>query len=47
MWKHDAKDNEVMVLHTLVVDPLERSGIVKKCAVGEYPKSWIGRSQAA
>ena len=22
-------------------------GIVKKCAVGEYPKSWIGRSQAA
>ena len=23
------------------------SGIVKKCAVGEYPKSWIGRSQAA
>ena len=24
-----------------------QSGIVKKCAVGEYPKSWIGRSQAA
>ena len=23
------------------------NGIVKKCAVGEYPKSWIGRSQAA
>ena len=23
------------------------SGIVKKCAVKEYPKSWIGRSQAA
>ena len=23
------------------------SGIVKKCAVGEYPKSRIGRSQAA
>ena len=23
------------------------TGIVKKCAVGEYPKSWIGRSQAA
>ena len=22
-------------------------GIVKKCAVREYPKSWIGRSQAA
>ena len=22
-------------------------GIVKKCTVGEYPKSWIGRSQAA
>lgn len=22
-------------------------GIVKKCAVGEYPKSWIDRSQAA
>ena len=22
-------------------------GIVKKCAVGEYPKSWIGRYQAA
>ena len=22
-------------------------GIVKKCAVGEYPKSWIGRIQAA
>ena len=29
--------------------PLSASeyGIVKKCAVGEYPKSWIGRSQAA
>ena len=26
---------------------LSLSGIVKKCAVGEYPKSWIGRSQAA
>ena len=25
----------------------ETIGIVKKCAVGEYPKSWIGRSQAA
>ena len=24
-----------------------RSGIVKKCAVGEYPKSWIVRYQAA
>lgn len=24
-----------------------QTGIVKKCAVGEYPKSWIGRSQAA
>jgi len=23
------------------------SGIVKKCAVIEYPKSWIGRYQAA
>ena len=22
-------------------------GIVKKCAVGEYPKSWIGMDQAA
>lgn len=22
-------------------------GIVKKCAVGEYPKSWMGRIQAA
>jgi len=25
----------------------EFRGIVKKCAVGEYPKSRIGRSQAA
>jgi hypothetical protein len=25
----------------------ECDGIVKKCAVGEYPKSWIGRYQAA
>ena len=24
-----------------------RSGIVKECAVREYPKSWIGRYQAA
>ena len=43
----------------IVLDKIERhyvtlgsglltlSGIVKKCAVGEYPKSWIGRSQAA
>ena len=26
---------------------IDEYGIVKKCAVGEYPKSWIGRSQAA
>ena len=25
----------------------KKFGIVKKCAVREYPKSWIGRSQAA
>ncbi len=24
-----------------------KNGLVKKCAVGEYPKSWIGRYQAA
>ena len=24
-----------------------RSGLVKKCAVIKYPKSWIGRYQAA
>jgi len=30
------------------IDNVEvRIGIVKKCAVGEYPKSWIGRYQAA
>ena len=26
---------------------MDHHGIVKKCAVREYPKSWIGRSQAA
>ena len=25
----------------------DHNGIVKKCAVREYPKSWIDRSQAA
>ena len=31
-----------------IMDELEKeTGIVKKCAVREYPKSWIGRSQAA
>ena len=33
-----ATKNKILILLT---------GIVKKCAVGEYPKSWIGRSQAA
>ena len=28
-------------------DKITYNGIVKKCAVGEYPKSWIDRSQAA
>ena len=34
-------------LMTLIVSVLVMIGIVKKCAVGEYPKSWIGRIQAA
>ena len=34
-------------LCTLTSCVKEETGIVKKCAVGEYPKSWIGRSQAA
>ena len=29
------------------VKSAELIGIVKKCAVGEYPKSWIGMDQAA
>lgn len=36
VWKHDAKDNEVMVLHTLVVDPLERSRGYGKAFVAFY-----------
>ena len=35
------------VLGFEVVDMFVCDGIVKKCAVKEYPKSWIGRSQAA
>ena len=33
--------------HKKVIEEDYIFGIVKKCAVGEYPKSWIGRSQAA
>ena len=34
-------------ISALKKDKLKQSGIVKKCAVEEYPKSWIGRYQAA
>ena len=42
-------DNVKKILNNqrLNVDVSTQNGIVKKCAVGEYPKSWIGRSQAA
>ena len=33
--------NHIMLIVAITI------GIVKKCAVREYPKSWIGRSQAA
>ena len=34
-----------VVASTLLIP--QGTGIVKKCAVGEYPKSWIVRYQAA
>lgn len=41
----DNNRNSFDILSTLT--DLKNPGIVKECAVGEYPKSWIGRSQAA
>ena len=35
-WRHDAKDEEVMVLHTLVVDPLKKGGGLGKVFVHFY-----------
>lgn len=37
-WKHDAKDNEVMVLHCLVVDPSEKNKGYGRTFVAFYEK---------
>lgn len=37
-WKHDAKDNEVMVLHCLVVDPYQKNKGYGKAFVAFYEK---------
>ncbi len=34
-------------IRNILILPALSVGIVKKCAVREYPKSWIGRYQAA
>lgn len=37
-WKHEAKDNEVMVLHCLVVDPYQKNKGYGKAFVSFYEK---------
>lgn len=36
VWKHDAKDNEIMVLHCLTVDPLKKGRGYGKAFVAFY-----------
>ena len=43
----DIQKAEDFAIDTFIKLYTERPGIVKKCAVGEYPKSGIDRYQAA
>ena len=35
-WKHEAKDHEVMVLHTLIIDPLQKAKGYGKAFIAFY-----------